>query len=163
MTNQTTLGLERQIGSFSGPYLDIGPDRDQVPKSAPFREHCIKITKNQQHHKNHQNLIFSMPSQTCPPYLNLPTADNDNGKDSSASTSLARDNLTTLSSPTSTTSLATEIKNIQAQPVFQAGWRRHHDQLRVQRQDPWLGLCFVYTQDTTSITRVRERDGITCI
>ena len=36
MTNQTTLGLERQIGPFSGPYFDIGPDRDQVPKSGPF-------------------------------------------------------------------------------------------------------------------------------
>ena len=40
MSNQTTSGLERQIGPFSGPYLDIGPDRDQVPKSEPFRKHC---------------------------------------------------------------------------------------------------------------------------
>ena len=35
MTNQTTSGLERQIGPFSGPYLDIGPDQDQVPKFGP--------------------------------------------------------------------------------------------------------------------------------
>ena len=35
MTDQTTSGLERQIGPFLGPYLDIGPDRDQVPKSVP--------------------------------------------------------------------------------------------------------------------------------
>ena len=32
MTNQTNSGLERQIGPFSGPYLDNGPDRDQVTK-----------------------------------------------------------------------------------------------------------------------------------
>ena len=43
MTNQTTSGLERQIGPFSGPYLDIGPDRDQVPKSGPFRCHCLEF------------------------------------------------------------------------------------------------------------------------
>jgi len=35
MTNQTTLGLERQIGPFLGPYLDISPHRDQVPKLGP--------------------------------------------------------------------------------------------------------------------------------
>ena len=33
MINQATSGLERQIGPFSGLFLDIGPDRDQVPKS----------------------------------------------------------------------------------------------------------------------------------
>merc|ERR1719397_1388487 len=33
VTNQTTSGFERQIGPLSVPYLDIGPDRDQVPKS----------------------------------------------------------------------------------------------------------------------------------
>ena len=33
MTNQTTSGLQRQIGPFLGPYLDIGPNRDQVLKS----------------------------------------------------------------------------------------------------------------------------------
>ena len=43
MINQTTSGLERQIGPFSGRYLDIGPGRDQVPKSGPFREHCMKF------------------------------------------------------------------------------------------------------------------------
>ena len=43
MINQTTSGLERQIGPFSGPYLDIGPDRDQVPKSGPFRCHCLLL------------------------------------------------------------------------------------------------------------------------
>ena len=41
VTNQTTSGLERQIGPFSGPYLDIGPDRDQVPKSGLQCKHCI--------------------------------------------------------------------------------------------------------------------------
>ena len=40
MTSQTTAGLESQIGPFSGPYLDIGPDRDQVPKSGLHRKHC---------------------------------------------------------------------------------------------------------------------------
>ena len=39
MINQTTSGLERQIGPFSGPYLDIGPDRDQVPKLGLHRKH----------------------------------------------------------------------------------------------------------------------------
>ena len=32
--------LLSQIRPFSGPYLDIGPDRDQFPKSGPFRKHC---------------------------------------------------------------------------------------------------------------------------
>ena len=45
MINQTTSGLERQIGPFSGPYLDIGPDRDQVPKSGLHRKHCKSFTK----------------------------------------------------------------------------------------------------------------------
>ena len=36
MINQTTSGLERQIGPFSGPYLDIGPDR---AKLGPSRKH----------------------------------------------------------------------------------------------------------------------------
>ena len=40
MTSQTTAGLESQIGPFSGPYLDIGPDQDQVPKSGLHRKHC---------------------------------------------------------------------------------------------------------------------------
>ena len=48
MTNQTTSGLERQIGPFSGPYLDIGPDWDQVPKSGPFPVALIIFTKKAQ-------------------------------------------------------------------------------------------------------------------
>ena len=47
MINQTTSGLERQIGPFSGPYLDIGPDRDQVPKSGLHRKHCMNSLHNE--------------------------------------------------------------------------------------------------------------------
>ena len=36
-----TSGRERQIGPFSGLFLDIGPDRDQVPKSGFDRSHCL--------------------------------------------------------------------------------------------------------------------------
>ena len=43
MTNQPTSGLERQMGPFSGPYLDIGPERDQVPKSGLQRKHCLVL------------------------------------------------------------------------------------------------------------------------
>ena len=43
MTNQTTSGLERRIGPFSGPYLDIGPDRDQVAKSGLQRKHWVGL------------------------------------------------------------------------------------------------------------------------
>ena len=35
-----TSGLERQIGPFSGLFLDIGPDRNQVPKSGLEGKHC---------------------------------------------------------------------------------------------------------------------------
>ena len=46
MTNQITSGLERQIGPFSGPYLDIRPDRDQVPKSGLQRKQCLPSTES---------------------------------------------------------------------------------------------------------------------
>ena len=44
MTNQTTSGLERQIRPFLGPYLDIGPERDQVPISGLQRKHWIQAS-----------------------------------------------------------------------------------------------------------------------
>ena len=40
MTNQTTSRLERRVGPLSGPYLDIGLNRDRVLKSGLHYKHC---------------------------------------------------------------------------------------------------------------------------
>ena len=44
-----------QIGPFLGPYLDVGPNRDQVPKSGLHRKPCLLGRSQKKQHSGSQH------------------------------------------------------------------------------------------------------------